>query len=164
MSTVWIVSLVLAWIVIALLVACVVVLLRQLGEVRAQLAAGGSPAAASQTGLALYDPVDAVSLPLLHDGGTHAGPAIALGGDDQPEPLLLVVHGPGCESCDGIEDALEALAAEEPATRLVSVLALREDAAREHLMEVLPRIMASQDAAEGVRSFLERREARFTGM
>jgi enoyl-CoA hydratase len=38
-----------------------------------------------------------------------------------------------------------------------------EDAAREHLKEVLPRIMASQDAAEGVRSFLERREARFTG-
>lgn len=38
-----------------------------------------------------------------------------------------------------------------------------EDVAREHLKEVLPRIMASQDAAEGVRSFLERREARFTG-
>ena len=38
-----------------------------------------------------------------------------------------------------------------------------EEAAREHLTEVLPRIMVSQDAAEGVRSFLERREARFTG-
>jgi enoyl-CoA hydratase/carnithine racemase len=38
-----------------------------------------------------------------------------------------------------------------------------EAAAREHLQQVLPQIMASGDAAEGVRSFLERREARFTG-
>ena len=38
-----------------------------------------------------------------------------------------------------------------------------EDAAREHLKEALARIMVSEDAAEGVRSFLERREARFTG-
>ncbi|MFN8185293.1 MAG: crotonase/enoyl-CoA hydratase family protein [Candidatus Nanopelagicales bacterium] len=38
-----------------------------------------------------------------------------------------------------------------------------EDAAREHLTQVLPRILASKDAMEGVQSFLERREARFTG-
>ena len=38
-----------------------------------------------------------------------------------------------------------------------------EVAAREHLQEVLPGILASEDAVEGVRSFLERREARFTG-
>ncbi len=38
-----------------------------------------------------------------------------------------------------------------------------EAAAREHLKEALAKIMASEDAAEGVRSFLERREARFTG-
>lgn len=38
-----------------------------------------------------------------------------------------------------------------------------EAAAREHLKEALARIMISEDAAEGVRSFLERREARFTG-
>ncbi|HQR80065.1 MAG TPA: crotonase/enoyl-CoA hydratase family protein [Actinomycetota bacterium] len=40
---------------------------------------------------------------------------------------------------------------------------LGEQAAREHLKEVLPQIMASQDAMEGVRSFLERRPAQFTG-
>ncbi|HWH31375.1 MAG TPA: crotonase/enoyl-CoA hydratase family protein [Egibacteraceae bacterium] len=34
---------------------------------------------------------------------------------------------------------------------------------RRHLEEVLPVVMASQDAAEGLRSFVERREARFTG-
>lgn len=38
-----------------------------------------------------------------------------------------------------------------------------EEAAREHLKEVLAQIMTSEDAAEGVRSFLERRQARFVG-
>ena len=37
------------------------------------------------------------------------------------------------------------------------------DAARDHLAAMLPEILASEDAAEGVRSFVERREARFTG-
>lgn len=36
-------------------------------------------------------------------------------------------------------------------------------AAAEHLEGLLPKIMESADAAEGVQSFLERREARFTG-
>jgi enoyl-CoA hydratase/carnithine racemase len=38
-----------------------------------------------------------------------------------------------------------------------------EEAARTHLKEVLATIMASADAAEGVRSFLERRPAKFSG-
>jgi enoyl-CoA hydratase len=38
-----------------------------------------------------------------------------------------------------------------------------EDAAREHLARLLPPMLDSQDAAEGVRGFVERREARFTG-
>jgi len=37
------------------------------------------------------------------------------------------------------------------------------DAAREHLAGLLPGIMSSDDAAEGLQSFVERREARFTG-
>lgn len=37
------------------------------------------------------------------------------------------------------------------------------DAAREHLLSLLPGILHSQDAAEGVRSFTERRQGRFTG-
>ncbi len=36
-------------------------------------------------------------------------------------------------------------------------------AAADHLQELLPRIMQSKDAAEGVQSFIERREAVFTG-
>jgi len=37
------------------------------------------------------------------------------------------------------------------------------DAARDCIASLLPGIMRSQDAAEGLRSFTERREARFTG-
>lgn len=36
-------------------------------------------------------------------------------------------------------------------------------AAAEHLTSLLPRVMASEDAAEGLASFMERREAKFTG-
>lgn len=38
-----------------------------------------------------------------------------------------------------------------------------ERAAAEHLVELLPKVMTSADAAEGFQSFLERREAKFTG-
>jgi enoyl-CoA hydratase/carnithine racemase len=37
------------------------------------------------------------------------------------------------------------------------------DAAREHIASLLPGILRSKDAAEGIRSFTERREAHFTG-
>ncbi len=37
------------------------------------------------------------------------------------------------------------------------------DAAREHLKTMLPKLMTSEDAAEGLASFLERREASFRG-
>jgi enoyl-CoA hydratase len=38
-----------------------------------------------------------------------------------------------------------------------------QDAATEHLRSVLPQVMASKDAMEGVQSFVQRRKARFTG-
>ncbi|MFF5992859.1 crotonase/enoyl-CoA hydratase family protein [Prauserella flavalba] len=38
-----------------------------------------------------------------------------------------------------------------------------EQAAAEHLRATLPAVVASEDAKEGLQSFLERREARFTG-
>ncbi len=129
MSTVWIVSLVLAWVVIAVLVLVVVSLLRQVAELRA----GGAiapPVAAS--GPAPYDAVAPADLQLLHDGGLSLPPTLVLGGD-QRRPMLLVVHAPGCASCELVEDWLEALADEGPAATVVSVLGLREDAAREHL-------------------------------
>jgi len=36
-------------------------------------------------------------------------------------------------------------------------------AAAAHLWELLPAVLASQDAAEGLHSFVERRAGRFTG-
>jgi enoyl-CoA hydratase/carnithine racemase len=39
----------------------------------------------------------------------------------------------------------------------------QESRAADHLRQVLPSLVSSDDAAEGVLSFLERREARFTG-
>ncbi len=41
--------------------------------------------------------------------------------------------------------------------------AAAEHAAVEHLRETVPRVLRSEDAAEGVRSFLERREGNFSG-
>lgn len=136
MSTVWIVSIVLTWAVIALLVVVVLSLLRQLGEVRAQLASGTVPGTATgdADGLALYDPLDAVALTLLDDGGLDLGPSLTVGGAME-RPVLLVIHAPGCESCEGIEDALVTIAAERPDTQLVSVLGLGEPFAREHAQQ-----------------------------
>jgi hypothetical protein len=100
MSDVWIVSMVLAWVVIALLVAVVLSLLRQLGVIRALI--GATPAAG-------YDDVAPAR---LYDAADHFG----------GEPTLLVFHQPGCAGCEEIPDALAALR-RDPAveTRIVSV-------------------------------------------
>lgn len=41
--------------------------------------------------------------------------------------------------------------------------AAAEQAAIAHLRALVPRVMASEDAREGLQSFLERREGKFTG-
>jgi hypothetical protein len=115
MSTVWIVSLVLAWVVIALLSVALVSLLRQFGELRALIAPTEAPRV---VGAELYDEVARVEVPTL-DGGR-----LALEG-----PLLLVGHAPGCATCGDVERALAALAGE---ANVVSVLALSRDAAAAH--------------------------------
>lgn len=100
MSTVWIVSLVLAWVVIVLLTVAVVSLLRQLGELRTGLAP-----VPMVVGAQLYDQV----------------PPVDLGGVTLAGPLLLVMHQAGCPTCADVERALTALAGEAPEARLVSV-------------------------------------------
>ena len=114
MSPVWIVSMVLAWIVIALLCAVVLSLLRQLGELRSRLAALDPFAAAADrvVDAALYAPVP----PFVIDAG---GEPLVLGGE-RDQPALLVVYEPGCDSCRGIEAALAA--EPEPDCMLVPVM------------------------------------------
>jgi len=82
--------------------------------------------------------------------------------------LVQEVVAPG-EQLDRAIAIAEVIAAQAPlAVRasLANARVARSDgpaAAVEHLRGVLPSVLTSQDAAEGVRSFIERREARFTG-
>jgi hypothetical protein len=99
-SDVWIVSMVLAWIVIALLVAVVLSLLRQLGALRLMVGAGPGRRYDDVAEVRLYDPVE------------------GFGG----EPTLLVFHQRGCVGCEEIPAALETLAADASTqVRIVSV-------------------------------------------
>ena len=97
LSDVWIVSIVLAWVVIALLVAVVLSLLRQLGAIRAIVGAEAGRTYDDVAAVDLYDDVD------------------GFGG----EPTLLVFHQRGCAGCEEIPDALAAL--EAGPVRVVSV-------------------------------------------
>lgn len=129
MSTVWVVSLAFAWVVIALLTACAVTLLRQVGELRARLDGGSAAAAAAPSaGPQLYDPVEPVELAALGAGG-----ATVVVGGEQERPALMVVHAPGCSSCADIEEALEAVTRERPDVAVVSVIALERGAAARHV-------------------------------
>lgn len=146
MSTVWVVSSVLAWVVIALLVAVVLSLLRQTAELRLRLDEfdGGELFEATDDDARLHEAVPATVVPgvvaadssgsIAATGATNDGgsPQLTLGGL-QDRPTLLVFHSPGCHGCVGIEEAVEALAAEGPEVRIVSVLALRRGDAADHL-------------------------------
>jgi len=145
MSTIWIVSLAFAWVVIALLTVCVVTLLRQVGELRARLDGDGGTAAggALPAGPQLYDAVAPVELGLLGAPGA----TVAVGGE-QERPALLVVHAPGCSSCADIEQALEVLARERPDVTVVSVVALARPAASRHVAEHAPRGLPSVALAD----------------
>lgn len=82
--------------------------------------------------------------------------------------LVQEIVEPGAQLGRAIEIA-ELIAAQAPlavAGTLANAHMARDHgpaAAVAHLREVLPDILASQDAAEGVRSFVERRDAHFTG-
>ena len=115
----------LAWAAIALLVAVVLSLMKQVGELRAALARSG-PVDEPVAGAQLYDRVEPFVAARVDGEGV-----LALGGE-QAQPTLLVVHQPGCSTCEGIEPALEELAGAVPA-RIVSVLGLTAADAAEHV-------------------------------
>lgn len=136
MSTVWVVSAVLGWAVIALLVAVVLSLLRQTAELRLRLDAfdGGEVFEAPDDDARLHEAVPATVVPLVRGPGhdPEAPAALTLGGL-QDQPTLLVFHSPGCLGCRGLPEAMEGLLREDPPVRVVSVLGLDADAAAEHL-------------------------------
>ncbi len=91
-------------------------------------------------------------------------------GADQAYRIGLVQEVvPVGQQLDKAVEIAETIAAQAPLAVQATLASARiardqgEDAAREDLKAVLAEIMVSEDAAEGVRSFLERREARFTG-
>ena len=88
MSDVWIVSLVLAWVVIVLLVVVVLSLLRQLGALRALIGAGAPRRYDDVAEARLYDPVEPFTIEALD------GTPVTIGGDGPP--TLLAFHQPGC--------------------------------------------------------------------
>jgi hypothetical protein len=96
MSDVWIVSMVLAWVVIALLVVVMLSLLRQLGALRVLVGAGPARVYDDVAGVQLYDAVEGFD-----------------------EPTLLVFHQAGCAGCEEIPAALETLT--DAPVRIVSV-------------------------------------------
>jgi len=138
-SDVWVVSAVLGWIVVALLVAVTLVLLRQVGELRARLdALDGGSVLEDEGDLWSPDPADLVgrvvaetTVPLVASSTADVD-ALHLAGP-AARPTLLVYHSPSCWSCAGLEDAMTALRTElDDEIRIVSVLALRRDAAATH--------------------------------
>ena len=135
MSTVWVVSSVLAWVVVVLLVAVVLSLLRQTAELRLRLDEldGGEVFDAPEWDAAAGDPVPTVTVPLLPGSASVDGGALLELGGPQGRGALLVFHSPGCAGCVGVEEALEGLQREGPPVRLVSVVALGPDGAAEHL-------------------------------
>lgn len=124
MSTVVIISLVLSWLVIAALTAVVLSLMRQVGALHLQLGTGPLPTGPAR--LDLYDEPEAAVLPLL-GGGT-----MTLGGV-RGRPVVTFAYAPGCSSCEGAEEQLGTLAAQDPGVDVLAVVGLPRDEARAHV-------------------------------
>jgi thiol-disulfide isomerase/thioredoxin len=104
MNSIWIVSMVLQWLVIALLCAVVVSLIRQLGAMTLKLNALKEKAL--DEGPQVLTRIGAAREVILANGGS-----VEVGGD-QPRPALIVFFSPMCGSCEQLPGALRQLAKE----------------------------------------------------
>lgn len=133
MTTALVVSVVLQWLVIALLVAVVIALLRNQGALARRL--DGEVAPTPVAAPALHADIGMWTVP------TVAGGAFELGGR-RPRPQLVVLWSPGCARCTGVPDALRALFADaRPAADVLAVLAASEGVCRQ-VAAALPAALA----------------------
>jgi methylamine dehydrogenase accessory protein MauD len=127
MPTVWVVSMVLQWVVIALLCVLVLSLILQLGAMTLRLnglaeSAGRLPAASSEEGPALH-----TRLP-LHELTLVDGRARSVGGSGT-RPTLIVFFSPSCGACEALPDAIATLRRDVPHDDLDILAVLSSDRA-----------------------------------
>jgi hypothetical protein len=103
MSSIWVASMVLQWVVIAALCVLVLSLVRQVGELSIKLNAARETAA--EAPVALYKNVP------HHDVPTVNADTFPVGGQ-RPRPQLVVFYSPSCSACQLLPGALRDLAAE----------------------------------------------------
>lgn len=107
MSDIWVASMILQWVVIALLCVVVVSVLRQLGAVAARLKPGeeAEPASEPASLLDLGARLEPEPVRLI-DGGQ-----VTVGGQGE-RPMLVAFVSSGCSSCPEVEAGLEQLVLE----------------------------------------------------
>jgi methylamine dehydrogenase accessory protein MauD len=123
MPTVWVVSMVLQWLVIALLCVLVLSLIRQLGTMNLRLnglAESGRLVSPSGEGPALYTRLPRHELTLVD------GRARSVGGDGA-RPTLIVFFSPSCGACEALPDAIGNLRRDVPHDDLDVLAVLSSD-------------------------------------
>jgi methylamine dehydrogenase accessory protein MauD len=125
MPTVWVVSMVLQWVVIALLCVLVLSLIRQLGAMNLRLnglaeSAKLQPQQSSEEGPALYTRLPPHELTLV-DGRSRS-----VGGT---RPTLIVFFSPSCGACEALPDAIAKLRLDVPHDDLDILAVLSTDRA-----------------------------------
>lgn len=103
MNALWITSMVLQWLVIALLCALVLTLIRQIGLLNVQINAIKEETL--QEGPGLFTHFPAQQVPLLN------GTTLSIGGEASG-PALIAFFSPGCGACIELPDAVARLAKE----------------------------------------------------
>jgi DNA-binding transcriptional LysR family regulator len=128
MPTVWVVSMVLQWLVIALLCVLIFSLIRQLGAMNLRLnglAESGKLAqssSSSEEGPALYTRLPPHELTLVDGRGRSVG-------GSGTRPTLIVFFSPSCGACEALPDAIGKLRRDYPHDDLDIVAVLSSDRA-----------------------------------